>query len=312
MQALWMILASLMFATMGVGIKIASGSFNVGELLFYRGAISLVFTAAVMRARGIPLKTPVPAMHAWRTLLGTVSMGAWFYGIAHLPLATAMTLNYMSGVWMAAFVVGGALLGSGLGAPGQTPTSRGAASLAVQRQGPLVLTMLAAFAGVLLLLRPTIAQDQLFAGLVGLLSGVGAALAYMQVTAMARTGEPAGRAVFYFAIGTALTGMVVMLFLGVTPWKNVSTAAALWIVPIGVLATLGQWCMTRSYSLGPTLVAANLQYSGIVFAAIYGVVLFGDVIPLAGWCGIALIIASGIAATVLTRTALADNPEESR
>jgi S-adenosylmethionine uptake transporter len=299
MQALWMVLASLLFATMGVGIKVAAQSFNVAELVFYRGVISIVFTAAVMRARGTPLATPVPAMHAWRTLVGTLSLGAWFYAIAYLPLATAMTLNYMSGVWIAAFVVGGALLGT-------------AAQARAQPQGALVLTVLAAFAGVVMLLRPTIGQNQLFAGVVGLLSGLGAALAYMQVTALARVGEPASRTVFYFAIGTAVGGLVGLLFMGVTPWQTVSAQAAWWIVPIGVLASLGQWCMTRAYSQGPTLVAANLQYSGIVFAAVYGVLLFGDVIPWVGWLGMALIIASGIAATVLRAGALPDNPEETR
>jgi S-adenosylmethionine uptake transporter len=57
--------------------------------------------------------------------------------------------------------------------------------------------------------------------------------------------------------------------------------------------------MTKAYAGGPTLVAANLQYSGIVFSAIYGLVWFGDHIPLSGWLGMALIIASGITATVL-------------
>jgi hypothetical protein len=49
-------------------------------------------------------------MHAWRSTIGVFSLGAWFYAIAYLPLATAMTLNYMSSVWIAAFLVGGALL----------------------------------------------------------------------------------------------------------------------------------------------------------------------------------------------------------
>lgn len=301
MQALWMILASLLFATMGVGVKVASGSFNVGELLFYRGLVSIIFTAAIMRARGIPIKTPVPAMHAWRTFVGTVSMAAWFYGIAFLPLATAMTLNYMSGVWIAAFLVGGALVGTNAQSRTQS-----------QNQGALVLTVLAAFVGVVMLLRPTIAQNQVFAGLIGLLSGVGAALAYLQVTALARVGEPATRVVFYFALGTTLGGLVSVAYLGITPMSQVTLTAALWIIPIGLLASVGQWCMTRAYSQGPTLVAANLQYSGIVFAAIYGLLLFGDEIPLMGWLGMALIVASGIAATMLTHRAIPDNHEEQR
>lgn len=307
MQAFWMVLATLLFATMGVGVKFAAQSFNVSELVFYRGLISVVFTAVVMRASGTPLRTPVLAMQAWRTLAGTLALGAWFYAIAHLPLATAVTLNYMSSVWIALFVVAGAFWARTQGATGSTgaPTRPDP-----QRQGPLALSVLAAFVGVVMLLRPTLGQNQLFAGIVGLLSGIGAALAYLQVNALARAGEPATRTVFYFAIGTAVGGLIGMVFMGVTPWENISATAAWWIVPIGVLATVAQWCMTRAFSQGPTLVAANLQYSGIVFAAFYGVILFGDVIPWIGWVGMALIVASGIAATALRNETLPDNPQK--
>ena len=293
MQALWMVLASFLFATMGVGVKIAAGSFNVAELVFYRGMIGVVFMAVIMRAQGTPLRTPVPGMHAWRTAMGTLSLGAWFYAIAWLPLATAMTLNYMSGVWIAAFIVGGGIL------YGQA-----------QRQGPLLATVLAGFAGVVMTLRPTLDQNQLFAGVIGLLSGIGAALAYMQVTALGRIGEPTGRTVFYFALGSVVAGAAGMLVSGVTPWSQVTWQAAAWLLPIGLLASVGQWCMTRAYTRGATLVVANLQYSGIVFAAIYSLALFGDNIPLIGWLGIAVIVASGIASTVLREHAMPDTPAE--
>lgn len=309
MQAFWMLLATLLFATMGVGVKFAAQSFNVSELVFYRGVISVVFTAAVMRASGTPLRTPVLAMQAWRALAGTLALGAWFYAIAHLPLATAVTLNYMSSVWMALFVVAAAFRTRTLRVNDPAIVRPG---LNQQHQGPLALTVLAAFAGVVMLLRPTLGQNQLFAGIVGLLSGIGAALAYLQVNALARAGEPATRTVFYFAIGTTLGGLVGMVFMGVTPWANISATAVWWIVPIGVLATVAQWCMTRAFSQGPTLIAANLQYSGIVFAAIYGVILFGDVIPWIGWFGMALIIASAIAATTFRNEALPDNPKGPR
>ncbi len=288
-----MVLAAFWFATMAVGIKIASGSFGLFELVFYRGLVSMVFMAAVMRARGIPLATPVPMMHAWRTALGVSALSAWFYAIAHLPLATAMTLNYMSGVWVAAFVVGGALL------YGQST-----------RQGPLMATVLAGFAGVVMMLRPTLDQNQLFAGLIGLLSGLAASMAYLQVTALGKIGEPEGRTVFYFSIGTALTGLVGVVFSGLTPWAAVSWQAAAWLVPIGVLASLGQWCMTRAFSRGTTLLVANLQYVGIVFAAFYSLVLFGEHIEPIGWAGMLVIISSGVAATVLRTRALPNTPAE--
>jgi S-adenosylmethionine uptake transporter len=298
MQAVWMILSSFLFATMGVCVKFASEHFNSAELVFYRGALGILFMAAYARAQGITLRTRYPAMHAWRSVIGVMSLSAWFYAIAHLPLATAMTLNYMSSVWIAAFLVGGALM---LGKAGQKGPS----------QGPLVLAILASFIGVVMLLRPAIDQNQTFAGLVGLMSGLGAAFAYMQVMAISRMGEPETRTVFYFAVGTAVAGSLGMLVMGVTPWN---WEHALWLPPIGLLASLGQLTMTKAYSMsenhGGTLMVANLQYSGIVFAAIYSLILFGDNIPLIGWAGMGLIIVSAIAATVLRARAAPNAPAE--
>lgn len=298
MQAVWMILSSFLFATMGVCVKFASEHFNSAELVFYRGMLGILFMAAYARAQGITLRTRYPAMHAWRSVIGVMSLSAWFYAIAHLPLATAMTLNYMSSVWIAAFLVGGALM---LGKAGQKGPS----------QGPLVLAILASFIGVVMLLRPAIDQNQTFAGLVGLMSGLGAAFAYMQVMAISRMGEPETRTVFYFAVGTAVAGALGMLVMGITPWN---WQHALWLPPLGILASLGQLTMTKAYSMsenhGGTLMVANLQYSGIVFAAIYSLILFGDNIPLIGWAGMALIIVSAIAATVLRARAAPNAPAE--
>jgi S-adenosylmethionine uptake transporter len=300
MQALWMVLASFLFATMGVGVKIASENFNTFELVCYRGLVSLVFMGLVARARGVSLATQVPMMHAWRSLIGVLSLGAWFYAIAHLPLATAMTLNYMSGVWVAAFIVGGAMFYSSV---------KDAPSSAL-KQSPLLFTVLCGFAGVVMTLRPTIDQNQLFAGVIGLLSGMGAALAYMQVTVLGRLGEPEERTVFYFALGSAMAGGMGLLFSGLSPISSWSTTGAWWLIPIGILASLGQWCMTRAYSKGSTLVVATMQYSGIVFASIYSLALFGDKIPLLGWAGIVVIVLSGVAATILRSRAVPNTPAE--
>jgi S-adenosylmethionine uptake transporter len=132
----------------------------------------------------------------------------------------------------------------------------------------------------------------------------------MQVTVLGRVGEPEDRTVFYFALGSAIAGGIGMLFTGLSPASAWHTSAAWWLIPIGILASLGQWCMTRAYSKGSTLVVANLQYSGIVFAAIYSLVLFGDDIPLLGWAGIVVIVLSGLAATVLRTRTLPDAPAQ--
>ena len=293
MQAAWMIAAALFFALMSVCIKYASPHFGPLEIVCYRGAIGVVFMWALARSRRVNLATRVPMMHVWRNIVGVSSLTAWFYAIAHLPLATAMTLNYMSGVWIAAFLIGGTMLMGRLAD--------------IRRQGPLVLAVMASFAGVVMLLRPTLEQNQLFAGLIGLISGVMSAMAYIQVSALGRVGEPEARTVFYFSVGATLAGGVGMLFFEIHPLNSMQ---ALWLLPIGVLAALGQLCMTRAYTRGATMVVANLQYSGIVFAALFGLLLFDDQIALVGWLGIATIIASGIVATFLRARALSNPPAE--
>jgi S-adenosylmethionine uptake transporter len=295
MQALWMLLAAWLFATMGVCIKFASAHFGSFDVVFYRGLIGLVFMSVVARVRGTSLATRVPAMHLWRSLVGTTALTTWFFCIAALPLATAMTLNYMSSIWIAAFLLGGALL---MQRPGQALTD----------QGPLILSLMAGFGGVVLMLRPTMAEDQLFGGLLGLLSGIFSALAYLQVSALSKVGEPESRTVFYFSLGATIMGGAGMLWQGASAWV---WPHALWLLPIGLLAVLGQLCMTRAYASGATLVVANLQYTGIVFAGIYSVVIFHDQLPLTGWLGMALIIGSGITATLLrARTAPRTPPEK--
>ncbi|GKS83779.1 DMT family transporter [Acidovorax sp. SUPP1855] len=301
MQALWMVLAAFLFASMGVCVKVASAYFNSAELVCYRGIIGMAILWALARSQRVKLGTHYPGMHAWRSLVGVVSLGSWFYAIAHLPLATAMTLNYMSSVWIAAFLVGGALLA-------WRPSS---SSSRPPLQGTLVFTVMVGFAGVVMMLRPSLDQHQMFAGLIGLLSGLTAAFAYMQVMALSRLGEPETRTVFYFAVGSAVAGGAGLLLTGMSDWPG---WPSLWLLPIGVLAAAGQLCLTRAYASARTsrgtLVVANLQYSGIVFAALYSVLLFGDDIPAIGWAGMALIVVSGIVATVLRARAAPGAPAE--
>jgi S-adenosylmethionine uptake transporter len=294
MQALWMVLASLFFSTMSVCVKFAATHFNTFELVCYRGAIGTLIMAIICRRKGLSLKTPVPKMHLWRSVVGVTSLAAWFYAIAYLPLATAMTLNYMSGVWVAAFLVGSTIW---------------AGSLKIAKQQiPVALTVLLGFVGVVMILRPTFEQNQVLAGLIGVSSGVIAAMAYLQVAALGREGEPVERTVFYFSLGATVSGAVCMLFTGTSEWV---WPQAWLLLPMGILAALGQWCMTRAYNDGATMVVANLQYSGIVFSALFGMFLFGDQIPLIGWAGIIVIVLSAIAATALrSRATLALRVED--
>lgn len=287
MAALWMLLAAVFFASMGVCVKFASAHFHALDIVFYRGLVGAVILSVVMRQQGIALRSPVPMMHAWRSLVGVVSLVGWFYAIGELPLATAMTLNYTSSVWIATFLLGGTVLLN------QRTLS--------STQTPLMLTIVLGFVGVALVLRPTLSAGQALGGMVGLLSGMFAALAYLQVASLARAGEPDARTVWYFSMGSVLVGGLGMGFVGATAWADWH---ALWLLPIGVLALGGQLCMTRAYASGATLVVANLQYAGIVFASLYGVLIFGDRIDTLAAVGIGLIIISGVMATALRARAV--------
>lgn len=280
MQALWMVLGAFLFATMAVCLKVASAWFNSSELLFWRGLVGLALLALIARHRGINLGTRYPGMHLWRSMVGVVALWTWFFALAYLPVSTAMTLNYMSGIWVAAFVIGGGML-AGSQAQGRD---------FLRQQGPLAMSVLAGFGGVILILQPTMATEQFLAALLGLMSGMAAALAFVQVSAMTRIGEPETRIVFYFALGSTLAGALGMTAQGVSPWR---WEHALWLLPIGLLASLGQLCMTYAYGSGATLLVTCLQYSGIVFATLYAVLLFGEQIPPVGWIGMGLIVASG-------------------
>jgi drug/metabolite transporter (DMT)-like permease len=305
MQATWMLLATLFFAFMGVCVKLASPYYSPAELVFYRGLISAFFLYLLARAQGVSLRTRYPGMHAWRSLIGVSSMGGWFYAIGFLPLATAVTLNYMSSIWIATFIVGGSLLA--------WRPSRRAPAPSLLAQGPLAATVFLGFIGVILLLRPTLAPPQLFAGLIGLLAGLLAAFAYMQVVALARSGEPETRTVFFFAVGCAVAGGCVALLQGLSPWD---WRGAIWFVPIGVLSALAQLCMTLAYSRSPgqggTLFVANLQYSGIIFSSLLALLIFDERIPLIGWTGMLLITISGIIASFLRNRLAAPAPAEER
>ncbi|MEO8123290.1 MAG: DMT family transporter [Burkholderiales bacterium] len=275
-----MVMSSLLFAMMGACVKLASARYAPGEIVLYRGVVGVFAMAGVAHLRGGTLRTTVPAMHFWRSLTGVISLSLWFFAIAELPLATAVTLNYMSSVWMALFLIGGAI------------------ALGGARVDPrLILTVLTGFAGVACVLQPAIARDQVWGGLAGLLSGVLAATAYLQVTALGRVGEPDYRVVFYFSVGSILAGAATTPLTG--GMHGHSAGGLSLLLAVGLLATTAQMLMTRAYASGSTLVIASLQYLGIGWAFIFGVLLFDDPVTALALLGMALIVAAGIAATRL-------------
>lgn len=291
-----MLVASVLFSLMGACVKYAGRHYGVTEILFYRSLIGVACLFAFVRWRGMPLATPLARMHLWRGVVGTAAVFLWFYATTVLPLGTALTLNYTSPLFLALLVVGMALRARG------------------RIDWPLMAAIAIGFAGVLLVLQPNFAPGQTVGALAGLLSGVLSAIAYWQVKQLGEAGEPVWRVVFYFSLTGAILGGLGSVATGFT--EHTPTGALL-LAFIGVSTLLAQLAMTRAYGHGRTETAASLQFSAVVFASILGVLLFDDRIPLVGWAGIAVIVASGIASTVLTtrRRALrepASNPTSDR
>lgn len=284
MQSLWMLFASFMFAIMGVCVKLASEMYSTSEIVMYRGIVGItIMSCTILYQRG-SFRTTMPLQHLWRGVVGVVALWLWFYAIAILPLATAMTLNYMAPIWIALIL----LVGGWWSAKNHV-------------EWPLICAIGMSFVGVTLLLQPVFETDQVGGAITALVSGMLSALAYLQVRKLGLLGEPEYRVVFYFSIVNFVAGLLGQLSSSVVKplaWHaHTSVSGVLLLLAIGVCATMAQMAMTRAYRLGKTLVVANLQYTGIVFSSIWGVLIFNDVFDWHGWAGIGVILASGIAAT---------------
>jgi S-adenosylmethionine uptake transporter len=281
MQSLWMLLASFLFAAMGVCVKLASDLYSTSEIVMYRGIIGIVILGTMIRLQDGSFKTTMPLAHLWRCVVGVASLWLWYYTIAALPLATAMTLNYLSPIWIALWLF-----------------THGWWHRKNHVEWPLILAVGFSFVGVTCLLQPAFHANQLVPALVAIGSSVLTAMAYMQVRKLGLAGEPENRVVFYFACMNFVAGLGGHVAGAGWSWTPLDTPrGALLLLGIGVFATAAQVAMTRAYRVGKTLVVANLQYSGIVFSSIWGVLLFADSFDWLSWLGMAIIVLSGVAAT---------------
>lgn len=286
MQSLWMLVASFLFSIMGVCVKLASASYSTSEIVAYRGFIGMAVIFFIVKWQGGSLRTRMAGDHLWRGVVGVAALWLWFYSIGRLPLAMAVTLNYMSPIWIAVILFVSAWWHN------------------KNRLEPtMLLAILLGFVGVILLLRPSIRADQLLGGALALISGMLAALAYMQVRKMGLLGEPEYRVVFYFSAVCAIAGVLGTVVSGVmsppesSSWHPHHAQGLILLLVVGLTAACAQVAMTRAYRLGNTLVTANLQYVGIVFSSIWDVFIWHDSLHWLSWLGIAVILSSGIIAT---------------
>jgi len=265
-----MLVAGLLFGGMGVFVKLGAPYFSYVELVFYRSFFGLLLSYVILRQQRDSIATRHWRTHLWRGISGSVALALFFYCITVLPLATAVTLNYTAPLFLTVFTM---------------------LVLKDKFHLPLTIAIALGFCGVVLLLRPTLQQEQLLPGLLGLISGFLAGIAYLNVKQLGMIGEPDTRTVFYFSLTASIGSGVWILFDTVHP---VTLQGFAILLGLGSTATLAQLAMTRAYRTGKTLVVGSLAYSTIIFASLFGMLLWGETLPLSSWLGMAFIIAGGV------------------
>lgn len=285
-QAAWAIASALAFALMSAAIKFGYAHYGLFELVFWRNVLGAAGIAAWALATGRRLGTPNWPMHLRRSGAGATAMVLWFAALAALPLATAATLGNTSPLF-AALVV--AFLAWRRGAP---PDAHRRLLCAAAACG---------FAGVLLALRPTLDGATVAGFAAGLGSGLLATFVYFEMRTLAQAGEPSWRVVFWFSAVAALVGLAGTLAGG--GFSPHTAAGVVWIAAVAGFALLGQLTMTLAFGGPATLLAANLQYTNIAFAAGIAAVAFDETLSLRESAGLAVIAASGAWAAWATRRA---------
>ncbi|MCL2875252.1 MAG: DMT family transporter [Betaproteobacteria bacterium] len=269
-----MIVAGFFFAGMGVCVKLsAKEGHTLAEIVFYRSVIMFFIMLVLIRWHNVRLSTSHWPWHVKRGVTGFCSLSVYFYAISLLPLATAVTLNYTSPVFLMLML----MLFRGL------------------RFNWGVMSALGlGFLGVAFLLHPSFEGQILFGASVALTSAVLTAMVYFDVSSLGRLGEPTARTVFYFSLISTLLSLTWVVFSGLKP---ITLQGFFMLAGTGVFATLGQLTMTRAYSQGKVLLTASLTYTAVIFATLSGVVLWGEHLGWMECLGIVLVMVSGVSSS---------------
>jgi drug/metabolite transporter (DMT)-like permease len=259
------------FVTMGALIKIAeTRGARLGELLFFRQLLALpVVVIAVMAGPGLStLRTERIGAHILRTAVGLSSMSFMFTTVMLLPLAESTTMQFTVPIF--ATILGALIL--------KEPTGW-------HRWGAVI----AGFIGVVVVAQPGSGHIPL----VGAITGLTAALLSASVSILLRRigqTEQATTTVFYFSL-LSLPVLAPVFIAQMVPHD-----ASTWglMILIGLTGGIGQIGMTKSLTLAPVAVVVPMDYSGLLWATLYGYLLFGVLPTPMTWLGAPIIVASGL------------------
>lgn len=263
--------AALVLSVMLVFVKLVVDSgVTLVETLFWRQlpTVPILLLWFALRGRLDALATARPAAHAARALTGTAGMALNFGAVTLLPLATATTLNFTSAIW--AVILSALLL--------------------KERVGPWRWTaVLLGFAGVLVIARPSDGAIPLVGAAVALAAAFAIALISIQIRDLART-EPPLTIVFWFAAFSVIPLGLAMPFVA----SEHSLYQWSLLAGLALFGLLGQFLLTAALRYGAVASVIVMDYSSLVWAALFGWAVFGALPPATTWLGAPLIVGAGL------------------
>lgn len=263
--------AILCLASMAALIKLAeSGGATLAEIMFFRqlAAIPLVVAFVALGDGLVTLRTTRFKAHAIRTGIGLVGMVANFAAVILLPLAEAQTLAFTAPIF--ATILGALWLREATG---------------WHRWGAVI----AGFVGVVIVAQPGSGQFPMAGALIGLLAAFMVASISILLRQLTRT-ESAGTTAFYFSL---LSVPVIAPFYWFDAQAHDLRVWAL-LIGIGAIGGMGQIALTAALRFAPVSTVVPMDYSGLVWATLYGWLLFGVLPGEWTWIGAPIIVASGL------------------
>lgn len=265
-----MLLATFAFAVMNVFVKQLE-RIPAMEIVFFRCLISGLICGVEIARQGMPWKGNNHALLIARGTFGTIALFTFFITLQRMPLATAVTIQYLSPVFTA--LIGVFLLHEHVWA----------------RQWFFYGI---AFAGVFVLKGFDARVSSTYL-LIGIVSAICSGVAYNLVRRLREREEPIV-VVLHFQLVGIVAGMLSIFF----SWKTPSFREWFSLLMCGVLTQIGQVCLTKSLQAERVATVAVLNYIGLVYALVFGVIIFGEHYSLQMVLGILLIVTGVLLAVV--------------
>lgn len=258
------------FATMNMFVHL-SGDLPSIEKSFFRNFVAMIisFLMITRNKDGFRWEKGNSTLMFVRAFAGTIGILGNFYAVDHLTLSDATMLNKMSPFFAIIFSI-----------------------FLMKEKVSLsqALIVLGAFIGALFVVKPTFSNVNLFAAEIGFIGGVGAGLAYTCVRKLGTRGEKGSRIVFYFSLFSCLVTLPYMLF----DFHPMTFNQLILLLLAGASAAGGQFAITAAYTYAPAKEISVYDYSQVIFAAIYGFIMFNQIPDAYSFFGYLIIIAMAI------------------